>query len=515
MRNIDKFKIAVPELGDRPDITVVSDAINGVGDAYSGTIEMVKATRSGAKITVSSSRKIERSSFYDGLTIQFVSSFNAKIGEITQVQVDTLPVQQVAFLNDVVDGEFCLLQYSGSAFTCTVVSGKLPDDVMRTGGIDVTGKDLEDKKADRDEVYLANAPIGAIMAYASNIVPIGWLLCDGRTITREDYAELYDLIGDKLPDLRGQFVRGLDNGRGIDPNRELGSEQGDAIRNIAGRSYHGTALTTIMERNAVSGPFFGSDFKKYADLSSLLEYTATTEYPYKVDFDASRVVPTAEENRPKNVALNYIVKASYLSTTVIPVTPAHELNAKIETNYRKQNEAILNNTGKSIGFNGVTYIQDDGEKVVGYLYYDKNSDGLFKCIKSGIINYNSSEYFESDSNYALSDKLKNLLRYIKTTKLSYKASTPTGIFLFERVGRIVTLTIDSSTFFGTRTGEISELQIPLDFRPGATVFLTLVGTNGTSGMVVFLHASGKFDVYANYSESKPQYGSISWVASQE
>ena len=83
-------------------------------------------------------------------------------------------------------------------------------------------------------------PSGAVMAFAMNTAPTGWLACNGTSIsTGGNNASLFAAIGYtyggsggsfKLPDLRGYFVRGLDNSRGIDPSRALGSDQADEFK---------------------------------------------------------------------------------------------------------------------------------------------------------------------------------------------------------------------------------------------------------------------------------------------
>ena len=61
-------------------------------------------------------------------------------------------------------------------------------------------------------------PVGTIVAYAGSSAPTGWLLCDGRTISRSQYQELYDVIGThyggsgKLPNLKGKVPVGLNSG---------------------------------------------------------------------------------------------------------------------------------------------------------------------------------------------------------------------------------------------------------------------------------------------------------------
>ena len=80
----------------------------------------------------------------------------------------------------------------------------------------------------------------------------GFLLCDGSTVSRTDFANLFAIpaavagFGDglttfEIPDLRGMFLRGFDNGRGVDAGRALGSYQEDTIQNITG-----TFMITLM-----------------------------------------------------------------------------------------------------------------------------------------------------------------------------------------------------------------------------------------------------------------------------
>lgn len=85
------------------------------------------------------------------------------------------------------------------------------------------------------------APSGMIAYYAGGYPPAGWLRANGAEISRTVYADLFAAIGTtygagdgrstfKLPDLRGEFVRGLDDGRNVDAGRVLGSLQQDEYR---------------------------------------------------------------------------------------------------------------------------------------------------------------------------------------------------------------------------------------------------------------------------------------------
>jgi microcystin-dependent protein len=80
---------------------------------------------------------------------------------------------------------------------------------------------------------------GSITWIAGNAVPAGYLAADGASVSSASYPELYAVIGVtyggdgsvfSLPDLRGEFIRGMDNGRGIDSSRSIGSAQADELR---------------------------------------------------------------------------------------------------------------------------------------------------------------------------------------------------------------------------------------------------------------------------------------------
>lgn len=94
-----------------------------------------------------------------------------------------------------------------------------------------------------DEAKFNDCPAGTVVAFAGQVIPpsIRLLKCDGSTISRTAYSDLFAAIGTtygagdgistfKLPDLRGEFIRGFDAGRGVDAGREFGSRQADAFK---------------------------------------------------------------------------------------------------------------------------------------------------------------------------------------------------------------------------------------------------------------------------------------------
>ncbi|ECM1822210.1 TPA: phage tail protein [Salmonella enterica subsp. enterica serovar Typhimurium] len=161
-------------------------------------------------------------------------------------------------------------------------------------------------------------PIGVPVPWPSATPPTGWLKCNGAAFSAEEYPELAKAYPtNKLPDLRGEFIRGWDDGRGMDTGRAILSAQGDAIRNIYGEfKTVNTENYSIWEsvgsfKGAVV-PLNPSTNNSYFSLirSMVTERTDGVVYPKVIGLDASRIVPTANENRPRNIAFNYIVRAA-------------------------------------------------------------------------------------------------------------------------------------------------------------------------------------------------------------
>ena len=163
-------------------------------------------------------------------------------------------------------------------------------------------------------------PSGAVMYFAGQTAPTGWLKANGAAVSRSTYAALFAAIGTtygagdgrstfNLPDLRSEFVRGWDDGRGIDSGRAFGSAQSDAIRNIQGSIealYSGYRYTLYTKADGAFGTEFDDGVS--ATFSSSKGDSDHNNRKKRVVFDASRSVPTADENRPRNIALLACIK---------------------------------------------------------------------------------------------------------------------------------------------------------------------------------------------------------------
>lgn len=141
----------------------------------------------------------------------------------------------------------------------------------------------------------ANAvPIGAVNTFAMNSAPSGWLSCDGSAVSRTTYSGLFSAVGTtygtgdgsttfNVPDLRGEFVRGLDNGRGVDSGRVLGSAQADEFK----------------AHNHTVGQY--GDF-----IRTTTTVMAAGYEPAQNNVNTSSTGGT--ETRPRNIALLYCIK---------------------------------------------------------------------------------------------------------------------------------------------------------------------------------------------------------------
>jgi phage-related tail fiber protein len=217
-------------------------------------------------------------------------------------------------------------------------AGSMPHALERSANLD----DVPDKSAARANLGVFSrdearqmAPAGMVATFAGPNAPTGWLRANGAQVARDAYPQLYAAIGDIytpagqspgvgaffLPDLRGMFPRFLDDGRGQDPGRPIGSNQGDqlAAHNHAGRTgdagdhahdssfgegnkYTSAApygMSPHRPGNRNAGASGGIDYDNYA-------WQTSTDGRHSHDFVTS--VSGGSETRPKNVALLACIK---------------------------------------------------------------------------------------------------------------------------------------------------------------------------------------------------------------
>lgn len=196
-------------------------------------------------------------------------------------------------------------------------------------------------------------PVGTIISYTSNIVPAGFLICDGSEVSKNTYSDLYKVVGDKfgtatdttkfkLPDLRDKFVQGA--------NDNVGTSKDAGLPNITGKFYH-----DVNVKNILDGAF------SYTNGSILnLANSATSTSGY-VTFDASKsnsIYGNSNTVQPPAVCLTYIIKATKLSDVPIETSNVIDDNSMSEDRTWSANKIknstipyVLIDTTKDINFN--------------------------------------------------------------------------------------------------------------------------------------------------------------------
>ncbi|HDB9128614.1 TPA: tail fiber protein [Escherichia coli] len=135
-------------------------------------------------------------------------------------------------------------------------------------------------------------PVGVPVPWPSATPPAGWLKCNGAAFSSEMYPNLAKAYPtNKLPDLRSEFIRGWDDGRGVDSGRTLLSTQTDEFKSHSHyfeRTWAQTGFDTT-----------GGYYLLAADVSGSVNQQRS---------DSTNSVG-GRESRPRNIAFNYIVRA--------------------------------------------------------------------------------------------------------------------------------------------------------------------------------------------------------------
>ncbi|WIT05451.1 phage tail protein [Salmonella enterica] len=147
-------------------------------------------------------------------------------------------------------------------------------------------------------------PVGVPVPWPSATPPAGWLKCNGAAFSSEMYPKLAKAYPtNKLPDLRGEFIRGWDDGRGIDAGREILSFQEGTI--VSGFDDNDTGDISSLSSTQYGfgdktfSTNYRSDYLWYAILGNV---TGRAKAALSGSF--------FNVTRPRNIAFNYIVRAT-------------------------------------------------------------------------------------------------------------------------------------------------------------------------------------------------------------
>ncbi|EJI7049921.1 phage tail protein [Escherichia coli] len=194
------------------------------------------------------------------------------------------------------------------------LSGKQPLDETLTH---LSGKDVAGLLAYLGLGEGSALPVGAPVPWPSETPPTGWLKCNGAAFSAEEYPELAKAYPtNKLPDLRGEFIRGWDDSRGIDTGRSLLSGQAATFIRTALQDYYGYDLNTNVK---VGIAFATADSVITVGNPANPKAGNNSDYvPASADNSITGTQRTAEDNftgawismRPRNLSFNYIVRAA-------------------------------------------------------------------------------------------------------------------------------------------------------------------------------------------------------------
>ena len=193
------------------------------------------------------------------------------------------------------------------------LTGTLTLDAAPTADLQAATKKYVDDEIADIPAATDLTPAGTVIYTARTTAPTGYLKADGSNVSRTTYATLFAAIGTLygggdgsttfgLPDLRGEFIRGFDDSRGVDSGRSMGSSQAEMIgpHNHGISDYgHNHTVSDVQgpNDNTASG---GSPVPAGGSASTKTTSTATTGITINNN--------TGTENRPRNVALLACIK---------------------------------------------------------------------------------------------------------------------------------------------------------------------------------------------------------------
>ena len=193
---------------------------------------------------------------------------------------------------------------------------KLPSSIVSGGFMQTDGS------GNLSFQIVAGVPSGAVFCIAVASVPSGYLECNGAAVSRTTYAALFAVIGTQygagngsstfnIPDLRGEFIRGFDNGRGVDSGRSVASSQSDQNKQHNHSASSSSSVTdpghthtmNMNQGNIISsGGTFGL---KDSGTATRINSNSTG---ISVSTSTSIGNDGGNETRPRNIAMMYVIK---------------------------------------------------------------------------------------------------------------------------------------------------------------------------------------------------------------
>ncbi|QIZ48892.1 phage tail protein [Dickeya zeae] len=189
----------------------------------------------------------------------------------------------------------------------TAVAGTTTTQLATTAFVAGAVNALSDKTDNNIKLKLdINDIVGIPLPWPQANVPSGWLKCNGQAFDKNRYPRLAQVYpSGVLPDLRGEFIRGWDDGRGVDSGRAILSGQtGSLVTGDIGNNINMATINFSVDmenRGKLGWDLSGLDASNYPDLRvNVVAGTLTAANPYRY----------CGVSRPRNIAFSYIVRAA-------------------------------------------------------------------------------------------------------------------------------------------------------------------------------------------------------------
>lgn len=196
--------------------------------------------------------------------------------------------------------------------TSAVETAKIKDDAVTSQKI--PNNEISLAKLTSAAIAAIRNPVGTVIWYAGSTAPTGYLKCNGDTIANgsgttqnitADFSDLYAIVGGTLPDLRGEFIRGFDDGKGTDNGRSIRSTQSDDFKEHT----HTASVTDPGHSHTFdSHNDDNSDGNTLNDRSNLSNQWTMTSSSETTGISVSNANTGGTETRPRNIALLACIK---------------------------------------------------------------------------------------------------------------------------------------------------------------------------------------------------------------
>tara|TARA_R100000008_G_scaffold68206_1_gene45397 strand:+ start:487 stop:1671 length:1185 start_codon:yes stop_codon:yes gene_type:complete len=260
-----------------------------------------------------------------------------KTGVIDNTMLSNLTLSGSKLANDCIDGTKIANDALDSEH---YVAGSIDEEHLATNSVTTTK--IQDATITASKLSTAAQgtllnPVGTVIWYGGTAAPTGYLKCNGDSIPNgtgtvqsitADFSALYNVIGSTIPDLRGEFIRGFDDGRNVDQSRVIRSAQTDGYKSHD----HGVSLATTSSTASLTGtankvgePFgtqgsttgiFGGPNSGYSssntpssvDSTEAGQLTIDASHTHSVQITGNTNTSGTTETRPRNVALLACIK---------------------------------------------------------------------------------------------------------------------------------------------------------------------------------------------------------------